>query len=89
MREINPVGPVPPPTLTVVRPNPAFEKWVTYYAQVVCAASHNPGSGVDPRAVDPCGQHRWEARQIAYARLDEAALTDGQAAANDPHITTP
>ncbi len=77
MEPIEPVGPVPDPTVTVVRPNPAFEKWVSRYAAIVCAASHGHTTAADWALIDPCGQHRWEARQIAYARLEEVQLIDG------------
>lgn len=77
MREVEPVGPVPPPTVTVVRPNQAFEKWVSRYAAIVCAVSHGQSPRPHPDLIDPCGQHRWEARQIAYGRLDEGTQSDG------------
>ena len=79
MEPIEPVGPVPSPTIVVERPNPDFEKWVSRYAAIVCAASHGHTTAADWASIDPCGQHRWEARQIAYARRDEAALIDGDA----------
>lgn len=84
MEPIEPVGPVPDPTITVVRPNPDFEKWVSRYAAIVCAASHDHTTAADWALIDPCGQHRWEARQIAYARLDESAQRDGSACGDRP-----
>jgi hypothetical protein len=80
--QVEPVGPVPPPTLTVVRPNPDFEKWVGWYAAIICAVSHGQEPSPDPALIDPCGQHRWEARQIAYARLGEAHYFDGKVQEN-------
>ena len=81
MHDVEPVGPVPQPTITVERPNIAFEKWVFRYAAIVCAVSHGQNPSPHPDAVDPCWQHRWEARQVAYGRLDEAAQSDGSACA--------
>ena len=81
MHEIEPVGPVPPPTVSVVqtRPNVAFEKWVHRYAAIVCAVSHDQKPSPHPDLVEPCWKHRWEARQVAYGRLEETARIDGQA----------
>lgn len=62
--------PLEPPSPTIVHPNPAFEDWVLNYAQAVCSVSHEQSAFNDRHLIDPCEQHRREARQVAYQRLD-------------------